>query len=599
MSFASKLLEYYSKELHSLKTYGAFFSKKFPAIAKRLGFVNGHTEDPHVERLIESVAFLTSKLHKRMDDDLSEMNKAILETLMPHFLRLVPAVTIVQFCVNTDRASLQHSLQVDRHTELHARAVEGFENRFRTCYPLTILPIELTEAALANDNESSLVLKLLSSAKKLHDEASLRICITGQNEFKFLLYEALLSKVISLTYKNSKKQFNYRQLDIQTVGFSGQDCLCPEDMHIDTIHNTLRDYAVFAEKFLFVNLPLPKDLFTNYPDEVVELRFDFQPGMTTSRLKALGNQINTDNIRLNCVPVVNIFQQISEPIIPNATEGEFLLKPDVRDSDNYAIYAVKEVKLKRKQGQRTNEFQLSPLFGIRMYDEDSVVGGLWQFHQKMILKDNKEIFHYSLSFAITDEFEFDSNTDVITATTICTNNNYISKMSIDNPSGDFSTHINIPGIAIKGIMHPRLPIFPKLNDYNKWNLISQLAVNKVLYSGRHGVSILKQTLEAYNFNNNTNFTRLINMICDIKIDSVAERLYQNKPLSIANGLAVTIIFSHEAAETFGYYLFCSVLEKYLGQYAPINTFIKTTTRIDGIDDSSLVWPKRAAENIWL
>jgi len=599
MSLATKLLEYYSKELHSLKTYGAFFNKKFPAIAKRLGFINGHTEDPHVERLIESVALLTSKLHKRMDDDLSEMNQGILETLMPHFLRLIPAVSIVQFSVNSDRSTLQQSMQVDRHTELYARAVEGVENRFRTCYPLTILPIELKEVFLVNDNDLSLVLKLSSSAKTLHDGASLRVCITGQNDFKFLLYEALLSKVMSVTYKNSEEKFCYSQMDIQSVGFDGQDCLCPEDIHIDPIHNTLRDYAVFSERFLFVNLPLPGTLFTNNPDEHIEVRIDFQPGITASRLRTMGNQCNPDNIRLNCVPVVNIFQQVSEPIIPNNIDGDFLLKPDVRDSNNYAIYVVKNVKLKRKYAKGIKEYRLNPLYGIRLYDQDEAGGGLWQFHEKVLLSDSREIFNYSLSFAMNDEFSFDSNTDVITATMICVNNKLISKVSIDNPAGDFSTHINLPGVTIKGVIHPRPPIFPRLSDYDKWNIISQLAISKVLYSGERGVCILKQTLHAYNFSGSTIFTQLVNLICDIKIDFICERLDPKKPLSFAKGMAVTILFYNAAVEISDYYLFCSVLEKYLGHYAPINSFIKTTTCIDGAADSLLVWPKRAAENIWL
>ncbi|HCN7435028.1 TPA: type VI secretion system baseplate subunit TssF, partial [Escherichia coli] len=46
----NKLLSYYQKELSFLKKHGKIFSEKFPKIARRLGFQNGESEDPHVER---------------------------------------------------------------------------------------------------------------------------------------------------------------------------------------------------------------------------------------------------------------------------------------------------------------------------------------------------------------------------------------------------------------------------------------------------------------------------------------------------------------------------------------------------------------------
>ncbi|HCN6803492.1 TPA: type VI secretion system baseplate subunit TssF, partial [Escherichia coli] len=63
----NKLLSYYQKELSFLKKHGKIFSEKFPKIARRLGFQNGESEDPHVERLVESFAFLTARIHQRLD----------------------------------------------------------------------------------------------------------------------------------------------------------------------------------------------------------------------------------------------------------------------------------------------------------------------------------------------------------------------------------------------------------------------------------------------------------------------------------------------------------------------------------------------------
>ena len=64
------LLLYYERELTYLRRLGAEFAARYPKVASRLQLEPTKCEDPHVERLLEGFAFLTARVHHRLDDDL-------------------------------------------------------------------------------------------------------------------------------------------------------------------------------------------------------------------------------------------------------------------------------------------------------------------------------------------------------------------------------------------------------------------------------------------------------------------------------------------------------------------------------------------------
>lgn len=91
----NSLLSYYQKELNFLKKHGRVFAERFPKIARRLGMIEGESADPHVSRLIESFALLTSRIHQRLDEDMPEVVEALIASLAPQFLRPLPSTCIV------------------------------------------------------------------------------------------------------------------------------------------------------------------------------------------------------------------------------------------------------------------------------------------------------------------------------------------------------------------------------------------------------------------------------------------------------------------------------------------------------------------------
>src|SRR3546814_20270109 len=88
------ILPYYESELTALRKLSREFAGRYPKIASRLLLEGDTCEEPHVERMIESFAFLTGRIHKKLDDEFPQITEALLSVLYPHFLRPVPSMSI-------------------------------------------------------------------------------------------------------------------------------------------------------------------------------------------------------------------------------------------------------------------------------------------------------------------------------------------------------------------------------------------------------------------------------------------------------------------------------------------------------------------------
>jgi type VI secretion system protein ImpG len=70
-----EFLAYYERELTFFRQMGAEFAKKYPKIAARLQLEADRVEDPHVERLVESFAFLAARVHLKIDTGIGRIGQ--------------------------------------------------------------------------------------------------------------------------------------------------------------------------------------------------------------------------------------------------------------------------------------------------------------------------------------------------------------------------------------------------------------------------------------------------------------------------------------------------------------------------------------------
>src|SRR5512138_473290 len=85
---------FYQGELAFLRAMGRAYAEANPQTA---GLLSERGSDPDVERLLEGFAFLTARVRERLEDGVPEVAHDLAELLVPHYLRPLPAATIVEF----------------------------------------------------------------------------------------------------------------------------------------------------------------------------------------------------------------------------------------------------------------------------------------------------------------------------------------------------------------------------------------------------------------------------------------------------------------------------------------------------------------------
>src|SRR5271154_6173199 len=91
------ILRYYEAEMRYLREAGKEFAQAHPDRARMLNLDRVGDRDPYVERLYEGFAFLSGRLQQKLDDELPELTEGLVSLLWPHYLRMIPSLSIVEF----------------------------------------------------------------------------------------------------------------------------------------------------------------------------------------------------------------------------------------------------------------------------------------------------------------------------------------------------------------------------------------------------------------------------------------------------------------------------------------------------------------------
>lgn len=595
----SKLLAYYQKELAYLKTKGAHFALRFPKIARRLGISEGLSEDPHVERLIESFALLCANVQQRLDEDMPEVTHALFTALAPQFLRQLPSVCIIQMKPDSRAAAMTAKSLVEAGTELYSRPVEGQACRFRTVFPLSLFPMTLEQAQInQNENDMSWRLQLRFTVwpKARVEEDTLRFYLNGATPVVNVLYTLLCSEVSSASVSVDGRAISLSKGNITPVGFAQDESLLGANTAISPAHSLLQEYFWFQKKFHFIDIRLP-EAFSAVGQTSFTLDFLFNACPSVKYLESMANLIDSDFFKLGCSPAINLFSQRAEPITLNDSTLEYPVIPDVRYQSYLEVWAIDSVLALHKQGNEMISQPILPLFGIDHSQRESQMDAWWQAILRESVLDQGVSVDWFIAFSDRYEKLSAPQCDMVRLNLTCTNHNLPAHLINGDPNGDFESTLPLAGIKISALTRPTAPIRPQQEQAMRWRLISQLALNHQLLSGPEGLRVLKETLTLYSLNPANE--RLIDLISQIEVKPIMARLTAADPRSVARGVEISIVFAREASQEAEYFLLCQFLDHFLALYAPVNSFSQVVTSTVSNDATLRRWPIRAGRLLWL
>lgn len=602
-----QLLQYYERELTFLRRMGARFAQEYPKIASRLDLEPSKCEDPHVERMLEAFAFLAARVHKRIDEDVPEISEALLEIVYPHYVRPIPSMTMVEFELDRDQGKLSSGLPIPRDSLLYSRPVAGVPCKFRTCYDTTLWPVSvagldwltpdrLRPAMRVTDAVAALRLELhcFSDVEfRTLDLSALRLHVAGDRSITFALYELLCNNCTSIIVREpgtGKRSLTLPPSVLLPVGFGQSDSILPYPRRSFLGYRLLQEYFTFPEKFLFFDLAVfdaMRDAGYGEKAEVIFLIRQFERG---ERRGLLETGLSARTLRVGCTPVVNLFPQVSEPILLTQRRTEYEVVPDARRRRTTQVFSVDEV-VGITPGS-PEPLRIEPLYSYRHSLEGQRPELFWTARRRPTEWRIDGGTNVYLSFSDLSARTVHPDRDAITARLTCFNGDLPSRLPFGDDSGDFELENGGPVRRIIALSKPTEVVHPPLGGAQLWRLLSQLSLNYLpLADG--GADALREILRLHNFSDTAAGERHIEGVVSVSGEPTYARVVTEHGVAFARGRRVEILFDEEQFAGAGIYLFASVLERFFGMYASVNSFTTLVARSTKRKEVMRAWPPRA------
>ncbi|OUV03644.1 MAG: hypothetical protein CBC42_04125 [Betaproteobacteria bacterium TMED82] len=567
------LLDYYIKELDLLRREGKDFAQRFPKIASRLDFRESESLDPHTERLIESVAFLTARVHRDIDREYSQIASNMLSTLCPSLLQPVPSLTIAQFQPDKKSGRLTSPLRIPMNSVLSTKALSGEICKFRTVWDLDIIPLEITSINI--DEQDHIIIKLKLIQGVTLSELSLdkiTFHLTGDWRMVSAIYETVASRVKSISVRDFRnKNIKLESNSIRLKGFNEDEMALPQPAGSHQAYALLQEYFSFPRKFQFFTIERIK--MSNFEGD--QLIIDIDVGALSGQVK----KISRENLMVNCVPIINLFPKMSEPIKTNDYRYEELLVADQVSEASTEIHSVLSVTA---SGPHSKQSKIIPEFSTaesHIQVDDSTEGGVYwsSRRQRSLRKDitGSDIF---LSFINQEHNEVRPDASVIYANLLCTNRKLAQQIP---QKANFECEGISTSFLVQCLYEPSRQTEPPFASQTIWRLSSLLTLNHCsLVTGETGIKQLRQMLSLFASNNIKDLDQIRGLL-NLQAKGVTSRFNNEAWRGFCRGVNVTIDLNPDAFVGSSMILFSKVLAHFFSLYTTINSFVSLSVTSNG------------------
>jgi len=591
------LLHHYERELAFLRERARSFAERYPKIAGRLQVSSEVAEDPHVERMIESFALLTSRIHKRLDDDFPLFTESLLEVLYPHYLRPLPSASIVQFAAPSQASE---TLRVPRGTLLTSRVVQGVECRFRTCFDLPVLPLTLAAAQyraavsapagtrLPDKATSQLSLRvdLTSSPAGFaqFDIDRLRFYLDGDPAQVSALREALVLKAIGIFVQpggsgpwigplttSEGSGHRCRSALPELAGFEKLQSLLDNDARSHPAYRLLTEYFVFPEKFSFIDLPWPKDELREAQFRSLTLHIVFANVRSDSDQSRMLEEVTPHQLKLGCTPIVNLFARRADPIRVTHQLSSYPLVVDSRHAFAHELYSIDKVYRVQSGGQGDQIDEFRPFYSLRHGQHDEGDGRYWHAHRDESMSEESPGYETLLSIVDVDFNPTLANTDTLSVEVTATNRHLPSQLPFGGAEGDFKLDERGSDYPVRLLRKPTASFRFARDRGALWRLISHLSLNHLSLSSG-GAEALREMLNLYDISKAASNRRQIEGIVAVDYRPTTAWLAGEPFASFVRGMEVRITLDEEAFVGSGLAVFVELLDRFFGLYVHANSF---------------------------
>lgn len=566
-----KILGYYYDELLFLREHGKEFAQRYPTIADKIDFNGNRSNDPQTERIIESFAFMAAQLNAKIDDNAEDLAYYLLTGLYPEITAVFPPCSVVQF----DNKNFN---LIPRHTQIriptnitHATGEINDSYIFRTMYDLAVYPFQIAKLSINNTNELQIDIKTTSvPIDRIPVETILFYIDASILNDAIDLYATLFSTTPKVTIVINSQRYELACDALILCGFNEDETAVPVPKFTNYSFHLLREVLLFPQKFLFFKIVGIEKLIKQYTLKNID-KLSICIALQNTKIK-----IRKDSIRLNSVPVVNLFNYTTNSFRFDGTKSRYLLLS--HKHPHLDIYSIKEVHLIDSQSKK--DFIVPQYFSFDYNSLDNATNAIYW------LQPLDEEHSAYISFIDTNMNPANVYADVAYAKTLCINKiNPRSILSSEiiktdtvrpdsvRPEGVKTDGANVPNVTGKVVLQITNPFWLEQHRSDIWNLLTQLGFGQLSKASAYQlVNKLRQIVSLYQGKYQSEVQCILDNIVEIEQVEANRRIVKNGHSCFVKAYTYNVLCKNLKIPPYAT-LFFKVLERYLQNNRPINSFL--------------------------
>lgn len=319
------LLNAYVGELEALRVHGRELAECYPDVAARLDIGPRRSRDPHVERLIQSAAFIAARLRLDVENQSAELPTALLSTLAPTLLEPVPAMAIAELRGGSEAE------RVPRGTRFDLRVGRYPLVCMSTTMDITAAPLSIRVKRLKAQDDYADGISLGLTGKP---PTALRFYVGNNALNAATLLDAFADHLalVEVIRPGGDEVIRLPPDRVRILGFGPDEAALPVRPAVHQAHRLVTEFIAFPEKFNFVSLTGAAF------EHGSEIRFRF------SKPLPLDRELPGDLITVNRVPVVNLWASAGTPFNITGKQLEYPVRVDAQRYRIVECHSVEDIQ---------------------------------------------------------------------------------------------------------------------------------------------------------------------------------------------------------------------------------------------------------------
>ncbi|NRO99300.1 type VI secretion system baseplate subunit TssF [Paraburkholderia sp. NMBU_R16] len=574
------LRHHYENELEVLRRGLRAFSQRNPEAAARLSInSDGRSDDPGVERLVQSTALLHARHSAKIDDDYPELSEALIQRTYPQYVRPFPSCAIAQFDIEEAFDSLNESVRIVRGTRLWTR---GDRCAFRTAHDVVLAPLRIPRAryALTPVAPASVtlppdtvgVLSITFSAAKIGGRldvatpATLRVHLAGRPAMVAALMDTMLLRTAEAYVEDSEGRWTrLAGRPVNMVGFGQQDWLFTDAKEPGQPFGLLGEYFAFAGRFHFVDIDFAS-LCTAAPGDELTLHLVIAGQPQSAATTQLLAHFSDEHLKLFCTPVVNLFRKEGLSLKPDRNSGAWPIPVQGRNEALTEVWSVDRVCT--RQGTPLD----SSASLITAHASSSQPR--WTLVQRSRPASSDAGRPAALRLVGAGGLlGGEAGIGSLRVDATCTNGDLPGSLSFGAAEGDMRMEGKAPATTKIALLHAPTAV-GRLSRTNGalWKLIAQHARHAIQLD-RAGLPALKQILQQFAVLSPPQ-ARHIDGITGLRQRLVMTLVARTLQPALVRGLEITLEIDEQLFVANSIAIFAGVMERFFAPYASANNFIQ-------------------------